>query len=81
MAVSGGGIISENLQAPAEVQALFASWQHTVTVDSWRGAEAALVGVPAPGCGAGRGHSRNRFGQPMGCRGWRNRFSDYTLGG
>jgi hypothetical protein len=48
VAVSGSGIISESLQAPAEAQALFASWQNTVTVDA-RGAEVVLVGVPTPG--------------------------------
>ncbi len=48
VAVSGSGIISESLQAPAEAQALFSSWQNTVTVDA-RGTEVVLVGVPAPG--------------------------------
>ncbi len=48
VAVSGSDIISESLQAPAAAQALFASWQNTVTVDT-RGTEVVLVGTPAPG--------------------------------
>ncbi len=48
VAVSGSSIISESLQAPADSQALFASWQNTVTVDA-RGTELVLVGLPAPG--------------------------------
>lgn len=48
VAVSGSGIISESLQAPADAQALFASWQNTVTVDA-RGTTLVLVGMPAPG--------------------------------
>lgn len=48
VAVSGTGIVGQDLQPAADEQALFASWQSTLTVTT-RASELALVGVPAAG--------------------------------
>ncbi len=48
VAVSGSDIVNAELQPPAEQQALFASWQVTITARP-RGSVLEFVGIPTPG--------------------------------
>lgn len=64
VAVSGSGIVGEELQPSSEVQALFTSWQNTMTV-KMGGVELVFTGVPVGGRELAAADAAVRVGEAM----------------